>query len=78
MSELKTKENLVNDVIEQIKKDIQNQDITALEELLHSAPSENLAAYLPEELGNTYGLMIGREYEEKEYKDFMLRMDEYE
>lgn len=44
-----TKEELVELVIEQIKKDIEAEDVTALEELLLSVSQDRLIAYLPEE-----------------------------
>lgn len=47
-----TKENvkqiLVNKVIKEIQKDVQNDDLTALNELLKILPSQILKAYLPE------------------------------
>ena len=39
---------IIDCVIDQIKLDIVNGDITALEELLEYIPIENLQAYLPE------------------------------
>ena len=44
------KQELVDDVIEQMKDDIQYEDWTAIDELLKSCPVENLISYLPEEL----------------------------
>jgi hypothetical protein len=43
---------LIERVVEQIKQDINNGDVTALEELLSFTPKENLIAYLPEEEWN--------------------------
>lgn len=40
---------LIERVVEEIKKDLENGDVTALEELLSFTPKENLIAYLPEE-----------------------------
>ncbi len=40
---------LVELVIDQIKKDIEVGDLTAIHELLLFSPEENLKAYLPEE-----------------------------
>jgi hypothetical protein len=40
---------LIDLVIEQIKKDIEAEDVTALEELLLSVSQDRLIAYLPEE-----------------------------
>jgi hypothetical protein len=45
------KEKLINAVIEQIKTDIENGDLTAIAEMLERLPRETLAAYLPEEGG---------------------------
>jgi hypothetical protein len=39
-------EALINAVIEQILIDVQNHDLTAIEELLRSAPAESLQAFL--------------------------------
>jgi hypothetical protein len=39
---------LVNLVIEQMKRDIEVQDWTAIAELLEHIPEENLTAFLPE------------------------------
>ena len=44
------KQELVDDVIEQMKDDISTEDWTAIDELLKSCPVENLISYLPEEL----------------------------
>ena len=46
------KETIINEVIEQIKIDIQNCDISAIEELLMCCPKKNLMAYLPENKQN--------------------------
>ena len=40
---------LINAVVEQIKKDLQEQDETALYELLSFIPAINLIQFLPEE-----------------------------
>ena len=40
---------LIDRVIEEIKNDIVNGDVTALDELLSFIPRENLIGYLPEE-----------------------------
>lgn len=47
-------DNLIDRVIDQIKKDIQEGDETAIVELLWSTPVKNLIAYLPEEEWNQY------------------------
>ena len=41
-------DKLIDAVIYQIKKDIENGDITAIELLLQSVPEEYLIEYLPE------------------------------
>jgi len=41
--------SLIDKVIEQICKDLDFGDTTALEELLRFTPEENLKGYLPEE-----------------------------
>jgi hypothetical protein len=45
---MKTLDNLIDAVIDQIKKDIMDGDITAIDELLKSVPVKNLESYLPE------------------------------
>lgn len=42
-------ENLIDLVLEQISKDIESGDLTAIEELLKAVPEENLKGYLSEE-----------------------------
>jgi hypothetical protein len=41
--------NLINKVLNQVKKDVNNQDMTAIEELLRFCPKENLEAFLSED-----------------------------
>ena len=48
MKSLKTKEDLIETVIEQIKEDVHCGEYEALEELIGFIPIENLIAYLPE------------------------------
>ena len=43
--------NRIDKVIEQISKDLEFGDTTALEELLRDVPDESLKSYLPEEEG---------------------------
>ena len=45
-------EDLMYRVITQIKEDVINHDLDALEELLSFLPAEKLIRYLPEELNN--------------------------
>lgn len=45
---------LIERVVEQIKTDLFNLDIEALEELLSFVPRENLIGYLPEEEWEQY------------------------
>jgi hypothetical protein len=40
---------LIDAVLEQIKKDVANEDLTAVEELLRFLPPHRLRNYLPEE-----------------------------
>ncbi len=44
-----SKQELLDAVIEQIIIDIENKDVTALEELLKTVDSKYLRSYLPEE-----------------------------
>ena len=48
------KQPLIDACIEQIKKDINDGDLTALDELLSKMPWENLKFYLPEEEWEKY------------------------
>jgi len=41
-------QELIDQVIEQIKKDVESRDMTAIEELLRVVPSEYLLGYLSE------------------------------
>jgi len=41
--------NRIDKVLEQIKKDVEAGDMTAIEELLRDVPDESLKSYLPEE-----------------------------
>jgi len=49
MKSPKTKQDLIETVIEQIIVDVHCGDTQAIEELLTFCPIENLTAYLPEE-----------------------------
>jgi len=44
--------DLVELALEQIVRDVENWDLSAIEELLRFVPEENLIAYLPEEITN--------------------------
>lgn len=50
MEEIEDMDNLVDSVIEQIKEDIKDGDLTAIDELLRFVPKENLIGYLPEKI----------------------------
>lgn len=45
----KQKQSIIDQVIEQIKKDLAVGDETAIDELLHSTPDANLIAFLPDD-----------------------------
>ena len=47
---LEDMDNLVDSVIEKIKEDIKDGDLTAIDELLRFVPKENLIGYLPEKI----------------------------
>jgi hypothetical protein len=49
MKSPKSKEDLIETVLEQIKVDIDCHEYEAIEELIRSIPIENLIAYLPAE-----------------------------
>ena len=44
--------DLIELALNQIVRDVENWDLTAIEELLKFVPEENLIAYLPEEITN--------------------------
>jgi hypothetical protein len=44
------REQLLDDVVEQIQRDLDNGDTTAIYELLEQLPDAVLEAYLPEEI----------------------------
>lgn len=46
---MKTAQDLIDAVIEQIKVDLSNGDCSAIDALLATVPRVNLVAYLPEE-----------------------------
>jgi hypothetical protein len=52
MEEIEDMDNLVDSVIEKIKEDIKDGDLTAIDELLRFVPKENLIGYLPEDLND--------------------------
>lgn len=52
MVSLENMDNLIDSVIEQIKEDIKDGDLTAIDELLRFVPKENLIGYLPEDLND--------------------------
>jgi hypothetical protein len=45
----KSREQIVEQVLHQMRKDMINHDLTAIQELLEVVPIENLIGYLPEE-----------------------------
>ena len=49
MKSLKTKEDLIETVVQQLKVDVHCNDTGAIEEIIKFLPIENLIAYLPEE-----------------------------
>jgi hypothetical protein len=44
---------LIEAVIEQMRKDFEMNDVTAIYELLEFCPKKNLLGYLPEEISET-------------------------
>jgi hypothetical protein len=46
----KKQDELYDKVLEQIKQDVADGDLSAIDELLKFVPKENLEAYLPEKL----------------------------
>ena len=42
------RQRLIDAVLEQIKTDVQNADLTAVEELIRELPTDNLINFLPE------------------------------
>jgi hypothetical protein len=41
--------SIMDQVLEQVKQDVENGDVTAIEEMLRFVPIDRLKAYLPEE-----------------------------
>ena len=50
--------NLIDAVIEGMKNDIDNGDVTAIQALLSFCPVNNLIQFLPEEQWNKFGGLI--------------------
>ena len=48
------REKLEKQVIKQIKKDLEREDVTAIYELLKGIDASILISYLPEEIGITF------------------------
>lgn len=66
VKKLKTKEELIDTVLEQIVMDVHCGDSEAIEELLSFIPVENLIGYLPEEDWKPYKHLVAEEYLKKE------------
>jgi hypothetical protein len=49
---------LIEDVVDQIDRDVVHKDVEALEELLRFCPIENLINYLPEEKYEQYKKLL--------------------
>jgi hypothetical protein len=62
----KSKENLIQKVIEQIKEDVHCGYYESLEGLLEDLPAENLIAYLPEEDWKPFNHLVAEEHLKKE------------
>lgn len=45
----KTRQNLVDGVVRQIRKDVDRGDVTAIEQLINQLPYHTLLQYLPED-----------------------------
>lgn len=48
------KQQLIEQVVDNIKRDIEYGDVEAIEELLRFCPTNNLVSYLPEEEWDKY------------------------
>lgn len=59
---MKTKQNLVDRVIEEIKSDINSGDVTALDELLLKTDVSLLVHYLPEEEWKNYDIILQEKF----------------
>ena len=66
MKSPKSKQDLIEKVLEQIELDIHCSDLEAIEELLTFIPVENLIAYLPEEDWKPFKHLVAEEYLNKE------------
>ena len=63
---MKSKKDLIEKVVEQIKLDVDYQEYEAIEELLGFVPVENLIAYLPDEYHKKFKHLVAEEYIKKE------------
>ncbi len=66
---MKTKNDLIEMVVEQIQLDVHCGDVTAIEELVKTCPIENLVAYLPDDEWKKYSHLITEEYLKREEDD---------
>lgn len=65
----KTKQELIERVVEQVKEDLYDGYSEAIEELLSFCPIENLIGYLPEEEWKPFNHLVAKEYLKKEEDD---------
>jgi len=66
MKSPKSKQDLIEKVVEQIKEDVHCGYYESLEGLLRLIPSEDLIAYLPEEDWKPFNHLVAEEYLKKE------------
>jgi len=62
----KTKEELIDRVVDQIKLDVRCGDYSAIQELMKLCPVENLIAFLPEVDWRHFTHLVTEEYLKKE------------
>lgn len=66
MKSPKTKQDLIEKAVRQIKLDVHCEEVEAIEELLKFCPVENVIAYLPEEDWKPFIYLIVEDYSQKE------------
>ena len=66
---MKTKQNLVDRVIEVIKSDINSGDVTALDGLLLNTDVSSLVRYLPEEEWKNYNVILQEKFKRDSIED---------
>jgi hypothetical protein len=69
MKSKKTKQDLIDTVVNQMRQDVHYGDYSAVEGLLALSPAENLIAYLPEKDWKEFNHLVVEEHLKKEEDD---------